>query len=147
VVSQARVVLNQQALGELDRGLATGLEVLAMEVLRVVKPPDATPFGVGLVDRGGAIAYVDGKKVGGSAPDVKKPKAMRVRGKGVVVGVGFGFPGRFQEVGTSHQPSRPFLTPAVMSVVKNDGAVIGALRTALAGALAQRRRRLIRHSL
>ena len=30
--------------------------------------------------------------------------------------VGFGFPGRFQELGTVHQPAKPFLTPAVSQV-------------------------------
>lgn len=140
MVSAARIVINRDALAEIDRGLATGLEALGDRVLDTVHPPDATPYGRGLVDQGGWISYVDGKVVGTSTPGVKKPKAMAVRGKGVTLGVGFDFPGRFQEMGTVHQPARPFLTPAVMAVVGNDGAVEGALRTALAKALAKMRR-------
>jgi hypothetical protein len=125
----ARVVLNRQALADIDRRFAQGLENLAEAVLQVADPPDATPFGVGLVDQGGYISYVDGKRVGGTT--TTKPKTLRVRGRGVVVGVGFGFPGKFQELGTEHHPPQPFLMPAVMRVVHSDNTVASELRRAM----------------
>lgn len=110
-----RVVINRQALAELDLAIAEGFEAMAQEALARADVPDAAPFGVGLVQEGGYISYVDGKRIGGT-PGVKKPRAMKVRGRGVVVGVGFSFPARFNETGTVSQPARPFLTPAVMAV-------------------------------
>lgn len=141
--SQARVILARGRLHELDLRLAMGLEGIALRVLERVDPPDAAPFGVGLVERGGLISYVDGKRVGGDAD--RKPKSLRVRGQGVTVAVGFGFPGRFQEMGTVNHAAQPFLTPAVMGVVGDRTLVEGALRAALARALESRRRRLIRY--
>ncbi len=141
VRGKARAVLNRDALAQVDRAMAAGLEWTAMEVLRVADPPDRTPYGEGLVDRGGFISYVDGKRVAGDAD--QKPKGMLVRGRGIVVGVGFGFPARFQEMGTENQPPRPFLTPAVMQVAGDDAAVASAVRSAFD----QRMTRLSRRSL
>ena len=140
--ARTRVVLARERLAELDLGMAKGLEMVALEVLERVRPPDATPFGEGLMGRGGLISYVDGKRVGGDVDS--KPKDLLVRGRGVTVGVGFGFPGRFQEMGTVNQPPRPFLTPVVMQIVGDEGIVAGAIREALAGFLAKKGRRLSR---
>lgn len=137
-----RVELNREALAELDLAMAHGLETMAAQVLAETDAPDATPFGQGLVDRGGWVSYVDGKRVGASAGDVKKPRAMRVRGQGVSVGVGYGFPARFQEMGTERQPPRPFLTPVVQRVMGSERDVAEALRAALGKALTRKRRRM-----
>jgi hypothetical protein len=124
-----RTVLNRERLHEVDFALAKGLELLAMEVLNTAKVPDQPVIGEGLVEAGGFISYVDGKRIGGDVQ--KKPKAMKVRGRGIVVGVGYDRPARFQEMGTVHQPPRPFLTPAVIAVTGNQAVVVDAIKTAL----------------
>ena len=131
----ARTVLNRKNLHEVDLALAKGLEQLAEEVLEATDPPDAPTFGVGLVEAGAYISYVDGKRVGGVA---KKPKAFKVRGRGVAVAVGFGFPARFQEVGTVNQPARPFFAPAVVAATGNRSLVEEAVKVGLAANLSKR---------
>lgn len=140
-----RAVLNREALHELDLRVAGGLEAVALEILGKVDAPDATPFGEGLVERGGLISYVDGRRVGGDAD--KKPDAMRVRGQGVVVGVGYGWPGRWQETGTVNQPPRPFFTPVVLAVANDEGAVLAGMRRAHADRLDKARARMARSRL
>jgi len=114
----AKVVLNHAALDAITRATADGLFELAKAIVDGADAPDATPFGEGLVDQGGVIAYVDRKLVAtystGADPTVSKPRAARL-GPGVVIIGGYGFPGRLQESGTVHQPARPFLTPKLMA--------------------------------
>lgn len=116
----ARVVVNRKAVATLDLIHADGLLAVAKAVVEEANPPDATPYGQGLVNAGGAIAYVGSKKVGGFGQDGRqppKPRGLAVKGSTEVVAIaGYGFPGRFQEMGTVHQPARPFLTPAVFRV-------------------------------
>lgn len=116
----ARVVLNRAALTELGLAIAAGVEEIARTVVETADPPDATPFGEGLVTEGGWLVYQGANKVaGGSLRGLqpKKPRAFRVRGTTAIVGIaGFGFPGRFQETGTKNQPARPWFTPAVVRV-------------------------------
>lgn len=144
---QAAWVLNREAMAEFDRCLVTSLELLAMEVLNIAKPPIASPEEEDqwspLEDHKGMISYLDGKKVGGD-PGVEKPKAFLVRGRGASVAAGFGFPGRFNEMGAAHQPARPFLTPAVMQVVGDEGIVESAMKTAFAEFLQKKARKLER---
>lgn len=147
VRGQARVEINREALHDLDLAMAKGLEALAFRVLLETDPPDATPYGEGLVDRGGFVSYVDGKRVGASQADARKPRAFRVRGQGASVAVGYGFPGRFQELGTERQPPRPFLSPAVMRVVGDEHVVGQALRAAMDEHLTKKRRRLLRYGI
>jgi hypothetical protein len=109
----SRVVYNRQTADALDLGLADGLLAIGEAVISVADVPDATPFGQGLVTSGDAVAYINGRKIGGSAT---KPRSARSQG-GVEAYFGFGFPGRFQELGTIHQPPRPFLTPALNRVI------------------------------
>lgn len=88
--------------------------VEAGEVLLArVRPnvPDAAPFGVGLVTRGGVAGFALGKRIDHNT-DVKTPRGFKPDRKGVDVAVGFSFPARFQETGTEKQPPRPFLGPA-----------------------------------
>jgi hypothetical protein len=113
----ARVVLNRAALNELTLGVADGLFELAEKIISAANPPDDTPIGVGLVEAGAAIAFVGRKKVGGTTVlgrQVAKPRSATL-GPGVTVIGGYGFPARFQELGTVHQPARPFLTPALLA--------------------------------
>lgn len=121
--TSSRVVLNRAALDEVTLGMADGLLALADAVIAATTVPDATPYGMGLIETGSSVAYVLGKKVGGGA---SKPRTMRVKSMGVAIAGGFGFPAHFAELGTIHQPARPFLTPALMATVPDAGAYVGA---------------------
>lgn len=107
--TSARVVMNRKALSEVNLGFADGMLALAQEIVETANPPDATPFGEGLVTSGGSAAWVDGRKIGGEGA---KPRGLKLNKPGITAIAGFGFPGRFQEVGTVRQPPRPFLSPA-----------------------------------
>lgn len=123
----ARVVINRKAFAEIDLAIADGLFAVAERVLEVVDVPDAPPHGQGLVEGGGAIAYLGSRKVNGTTiggRQVKKPRAFRTRQGEVAAAVGFGFPGRFVELGTIDTPSEPFLTKAVMQVAGSDAEVV-----------------------
>lgn len=111
----SRLVLNRSRLDEVSLAVADGFGALAEAIVRNAKPPDAAPFGEGLVKRGGWLVYVGAKKVGGGGLDgrqPKKPRALKVKQHGIVAIAGFGFPGRFQEFGTIHHRAQPFLSPA-----------------------------------
>jgi hypothetical protein len=138
----SRMVLNREALHELDLGMARGLERVAFEVLDRADVPDAPTFGEGLIGSGGWTSYVDGKKVGGTVE--RKPKSFKVRGRGVSVAAGYPSPARFNEMGTVHQPARPFLAPAVVAVVGDGGVVQGAIKVALADVLGAKQRKAAR---
>lgn len=124
----ARVVLNRQALDRVQLALAEGLEEVARTIVEVAEPPDATPFGEGLVTNGGWLVYAGAKKVGGGSLrglQPKKPRAFRVQGTaGIQAIVGFGFPGRFQEMGTIHHPAQPFFTPAVDATIPHAAEIM-----------------------
>ncbi len=133
----SRVQLNANALTQTQQILAKGvlhfLHEIALEASS--RAADAPPLGVGLVDTWGAAMYVDGKKVGeisGDGKATKKPRAFRA-GPGLAGLVGFGFPARFVEVGTSRSRAQPFFTPSVMSALPNASAVIGAVTRPLLG--------------
>jgi hypothetical protein len=126
----ARVVLNRSRLDEVRGALADGLQAMGADIVEHANPPDAEPFGVGLVTSGGTYVAVDGKKVGG---DSSRPRAVRGE-PGIVAVVGFGFPGRFQEFGTIHSPAQPFLSPAVDEVLPNlEQYLAPAIRARLGG--------------
>jgi hypothetical protein len=116
----ARVVLNRAALGEVDLALANGIEEVVRTIVEVADPPDAEPFGVGLVTRGGWLVYNGSKKVAGGSLDgrqPKKPRAFRVAAtEGITAIAGWGFPARFQETGTINHAAQPFGTPSMLEV-------------------------------
>lgn len=101
----------------IDLAIAEGIEEVVRTVVETATPPDASPFGTGLVTRGGWLVYAGAKKVGGGSLDgrqPKKPRAFRVSGSRQVQAIaGFGFPGRFQEAGTAKMAANPFLTPSM----------------------------------
>jgi hypothetical protein len=119
--SSCRVQTNRTALSEAWLAVADGLLAVGEEIVAAARPPDAAPFGEGLVTRGAAGVWVDGKKIGGQA---EKPRRVKVRQYPIVGIAGFGFPARFQEIGTVHQPSRPFLAPAKTEVVPRSPSTI-----------------------
>jgi len=78
--------------------------------------------GFGLPTNWGVMAWVFGKLIygkGASRADSKisKPRAFRTDQASAEAIVGFGFPGRFNELGTAENPARPFLGPAAMDVL------------------------------
>lgn len=118
-----RTVLNRQALDQMRAGWVDGFEDLALEVLAYADVPDADPQDIGLVERGGWGIWADGKKVAGPG---NKPRGLRVKRYVVVMAVGYGFPGRFQETGTVNQPPNPFVTPAFLMMATHMQKTLGA---------------------
>jgi len=115
----ARLLLNRAALDEVHLALADGVLEIARTVVETANPPDATPFGVGLVKSGGWAVYAGSKKVGGGSLDGSqpaKPRSLETPADAITGIAGFGFPARFQETGTVDQPARPFLWPAAVRV-------------------------------
>lgn len=110
----ARVVLNRRNVHGVRLAIADGANAVAKELITTGRPPDAAPFGEGLVQVGGWLTYVDNQKVGGGGTDGRQPKKPRNVLAGVedaVVAVaGWGFPGRFQQFGTVHHAADPFFT-------------------------------------
>ena len=127
--TSVRIELNRAAFDALDIAQADALMAVAEEVLARTNPPDAPPYGQGLLEGGGYLGFVGKKKIGGSTiggKAIKKPRSLKLEAdsSNQAVPVGFGFPGRFVELGTVDTPAQPFLTPAVMSVVGGDAEVI-----------------------
>jgi len=145
-VTSARVVLNRAALDQVTLALADGMFALAQKIVDTAHPPDDPPYGEGLVTEGAAICWVNGRKVastparpiekieehvtGGSFGHAvqfhktrkvggtpTKPRGLKLDSPGITAVAGFGFPGRFNEIGTVHQPARPFLSPAAAEVL------------------------------
>lgn len=115
MASRTRVILNRRKAQECRLALADGVFQVAVAIVERAHPPDATPYGVGLIHNGGALGYLDGKQIGVMSLDSaapSKPRAAKLLRPGMTAIAGYGFPGRFQEEGTIHQPARPFLTPA-----------------------------------
>lgn len=113
----ARVILNRSRLTDVGVALADGLSEVGRTYIEATDPPDAQPYGEGLVTSGGYLVYADGKKVDGWAQDGRQPKPPRAakvsKGKGAVLLAGWGFPARFQEHGTARHGAQPFATPAL----------------------------------
>lgn len=136
----SRVVLNRRSLDQVRLVIGDGVSAVGKAIITTAKPPDAAPYGVGLVTTGGVITYVDGKRIDawsetGLAP--KQPRRIAVRKiVGAMAVVGYGFPGRFQELGTSHNPPQPFLMPAARAVASRAS---GIMRQATAYRLARLR--------
>ncbi len=119
---KARRVKTASGWLELDTDIALlpildGLAAAARDILENTRPPDAAPYGEGLVASGGMAGYAFGKvtHVEGAERDVVKPRDFRAPKDGVAVVLGYGFPGRFLETGTVNHGAQPFLTPAVQA--------------------------------
>ncbi len=125
-----RVVLNRAAFDAITLATADGLFELAKSIVENADVPDATPLGLGVIQGGGALAYVGSKRVGVfskyGATSVKKPRAAKLS-KGVTVIGGYGFPGRFLEEGTVKMAAEPFLTPQLMATLPD---AVGFVRLA-----------------
>lgn len=122
----ARVVLNRRAIDGVRLALADGVFAVAKAIVKEANPPDATPYGDGLVTNGGALLYVDGKKIDGMGLDGRQPGKPRAAksGPGTVAIAGYGFPGRFLEFGTVKMAAQPFFTPARDRVLPRATSII-----------------------
>lgn len=116
-----RTIVNRQALSAFAAGIADGMEAIGQAFVARVEPPDAEPFGKGLITTPGYGVWSNGKKVAG---DGTKPRSVRVRAHGAVLIAGAGFPGWFQEGGTIHHPPQPFVTPVMESLLPDAGQYI-----------------------
>ena len=132
-----RVELNRAAFEELDVAQADGLFALAVRVVRMAKPPDAPPYGQGLVEGGGALGFLGKKKIDGTligGRQIRKPRSLRLTSHEAVAVAGFGFPAHFVELGTVDTAANPFLTRALAVVEPEADVVISdAIRKRLAG--------------
>jgi hypothetical protein len=106
--------MNRAALDAIRLGAADGGQRAGELVLELAAPnvPDQEPFGRGLVRSGKAVTYVDGKKVAGTG---SAPRGASGALGTISTVVGYGFPGRFQELGTINHAPQAFLTPAMSS--------------------------------
>jgi hypothetical protein len=109
----ARTVVNRAALDAIRGAFVDGMAAMGTALVAGTHPPDDDPIGVGLVKEGDWAVWSDGKKVAGTGA---KPKGVTTR-HGVTLVVGYPFPARFNELGTIHQPARPFFTPTVLRIV------------------------------
>lgn len=119
--SARRIEINRAKFDEITLAVADGMFELAKSIVLSAHPPDAPPYGQGLVQGGGVVAFAGNKRVGvaatGGQGAITKPRAAKLDPTGITVIGGFGFPGRFLEEGTVHTRAQPFLTPALMSGV------------------------------
>ena len=111
VKQTSRVILNRAKVEKLRLGIADAIFGVALEVLDNTHPPDAPPYGKGLIEGGGAVAFVDKKKVNGTTiggRQIKKPRSLKLgTGEdGIVAIVGYGFPGRLVHNGSIHNKAR-----------------------------------------
>jgi hypothetical protein len=128
-----RVVINRSVVDKVRLILADGVFEIGQHILDVADPPDLTPFGAGLVNAGGVIAFVDGKKVadsttipeGSTGPrQIQKPRAAKLPRPGIAAIVGYGFPGRFVHNGSIHNRANPFLARARDQIVPMAGGLM-----------------------
>lgn len=129
----SKIAFNRAAMAEVDLAVADGLFEVGKAFIETAsgRAPDSPfepyPTGEGLPKQGGVLAYVDGKKVAGWSGTGKQPKAPRAarvsRRMGVVVIAGFGFPARFNEVGTVKHAAQPFVTPSADEIITPSNSV------------------------
>jgi hypothetical protein len=103
----ARTVVNRKALDAIRAGLVDGMEAIGQAFVGRADPPDDPTTAERIIGDYGI--WADGRKVAGTAT---KPRRTSVK-QGVTLIAGFPFPARFNELGTIHQPARPFATPAM----------------------------------
>jgi hypothetical protein len=107
----SRVVINRKAVDGVTLAVADGAFAVAKAHNKATHPPDAPPYGQGLVQGGGALVFVDGKKVDGTTiggRQIKKPRQLNTKDHTVVAVSGWGFPGRLVQFGTTDTPAQPF---------------------------------------
>lgn len=128
----SRVELNAQALEEVQRAVAFGVlefgVVIAQDAASNVVVSDDPRFGH-IRDSWGVAVFAYGKKVGNASADgsaTNKPREFRSDKSGINGLVGFDFPARFHEMGTSDTPAAPFLAPAAQRQSGHAAEIIAA---------------------
>lgn len=114
------MVINRKTVDQVSLIIGDGMKAVGIAIVQETQPPDAPPLGEGLVRHGGTIVYVGKKKTAEWSIDgttVKKPRAFKPDAVSPSAAVGFDRPARFDEMGTVHQPARPFFWPAVRRVM------------------------------
>lgn len=121
-----RVRINREAVDAIRLGWADGTQEVGERIIATARPnvPDAPPLGKGLLGGGMVVTLVDRRKIAGAGPTAKIPRSGRAPAQGIVTYVGYGYPGRFAELGTSHSAPEPFLTPAMGEELGGAGAVV-----------------------
>jgi hypothetical protein len=115
---------------KVQSAVAHGVLEVVKTIVEETTPPDETPYGQGLVDHGGWGVLVDGGVIeSGSLSGVQPtmPHGLDVPPDTVLGVAGFSFPGRFQEVGTSHQPARPFFWTTALRIKSRADSIIAAV--------------------
>lgn len=115
----SRVVINRKAVDGITLAVADGAFAVAKAIIAETHPPDAPPYGAGLLEGGGALVWVNGKKVDGTTiggKQIKKPRRVRTDDHTVVAMAGWGFPGRFVQFGTVKMAGNPFFSRAAAAV-------------------------------
>jgi len=122
-----RVTFNRRNMDQVLLAIGDGILEVGKTVAKEADPPDATPYGVGLVTRGGVLVYDGNRKVGGWGIDGKQPRKPRgwsLGFGGINAAIGFGFPGRFQEFGTVKMSPQPFFMRAFNGVWARRASII-----------------------
>lgn len=125
-----RFELNAAALTETQRAVAMGLQSFGEEIAHVasrIVTVGSDPRYGHVRDQWGVVSFFQGKKVGQASADgstVQKPRDFRPGKETAAAVVGFGFPGRFLETGTSDTRPQPFLSPAAQTVSGNAAEII-----------------------
>lgn len=118
--STCRVSRDKRALERADRAVAKGVAATLEAIRDAVAPPDAPPLGEGLVASGGIGVWLDGQQIAG---DAEVPPGLETS-QGISGAVGYPEPARWNEIGTSRQPARPFLLPVAERVAPGAGRII-----------------------
>lgn len=129
VKQSSRVILNRSKVQEMRLGIADALFGVALKVLDNTHPPDAPPYGKGLIEGGGALAFVDKRKVNGTTiggKQIKKPRSLRMEPVSIVAVVGYGFPGRLVHNGSIHNRANPFLRRSGLEILPDAKAIAGS---------------------
>lgn len=130
------MVLNQSRLDDVTLIVADGLFAAGRTIVELASsrapdsPYDPFPAGEGLPKQGGVLVYVANKKTHGwslRGDQPVKPRAARTTTKAhsIVALIGFGFPARFNELGTIRQRARPFFAPAASQVAPRIADIVG----------------------
>jgi hypothetical protein len=123
----SRVVINRAQVEAIRLAVEDGMFEVGRVIIDGADVPDATPLGLGLIQGGGVIAYVDGRKVNGTTiggKQIKKPRAVKLGGTGILVIGGFGFPGRLVHNGSIHNVANPFLARSMFATAPTAGNIL-----------------------
>lgn len=106
MTAKVRTTVNRREIERLRDANARGMAAMGQDILATTRPPDAPPFGEGLVDTGRFVVVQDGRAVAGTG---EVPRGWG-DAKGTDMLVTWGFPSRFLHTGTIKMRPHPFAT-------------------------------------